>query len=66
MKGKSQLKQILEALENGEVLTQKEAYERFNCTRLAARINDLQKLGHTIQTVKESGEGTSGQSKYWI
>ncbi len=37
---------ILKALLNGERLTQLEAYTRFSCTRLGARIYDLKQRGH--------------------
>lgn len=39
----SQCATILRALRNGERLTQLDAYSRFNCTRLGARIYDLKK-----------------------
>ena len=40
---------ILKALLNGERLTQLDAYTRFNCTRLGARIYDLKQQGHKIE-----------------
>ena len=45
----SQNLMILKALLNGERLTQLEAYHRFNCTRLGARIYDLKQQGHKIE-----------------
>lgn len=44
----AQCAQILKALKNGEKITQLEAYSRFNCTRLGARIYDLKQRGHNI------------------
>lgn len=35
---------ILKALLNGERLTQLDAYTRFNCTRLGARIYDIENM----------------------
>ena len=35
---------ILQALLNGERLTQLDAYTRFNCTRLGARIFDIKNM----------------------
>ncbi|WP_297567757.1 helix-turn-helix domain-containing protein [uncultured Haemophilus sp.] len=44
----TQSAQILKALLNGERLTQLEAYTRFNCTRLGARIYDIKNMKYTI------------------
>ena len=41
---------ILNFLESGESLTPIEALEKFQCFRLAARMNDLRKKGYVIQT----------------
>ena len=40
----SQNGKILKALLNGERLTQLDAYTRFNCTRLGARIYDIKNM----------------------
>lgn len=45
----TQNSKILKALLNGERLTQLDAYTRFNCTRLGARIYDLKQQGHKIE-----------------
>lgn len=45
----TQNSKILKALLNGERLTQLDAYTRFNCTRLGARIYDLKQRGHKIE-----------------
>ena len=42
--GKAQCAMILKALLNGERLTQLDAYTRFNCTRLGARIYDIKNM----------------------
>lgn len=45
----TQNSKILKALLNGERLTQLDAYTRFSCTRLGARIYDLKQQGHKIE-----------------
>ena len=49
---------ILNYLESGGSLSSIEALNRFQCFRLAARVRDLRKAGHNIQTktVKEDGK----------
>lgn len=44
----SQNKSILKALKSGKSITQVQAYKKFGCTRLAARIADLRACGHSI------------------
>ena len=46
----SQNAMILNFLESGGSLTPIEALEKFQCFRLAARMNDLRKKGYIIQT----------------
>ena len=46
----SQNAMILNFLESGGSLTPIEALEKFQCFRLAARINYLREAGHEIQT----------------
>ena len=50
MKTESQEKQILEALQKGQSLTQIQALNRFNCLRLSSRIHRLKSRGHDIKT----------------
>lgn len=47
---KSQNTKILNYLSKGKVLTPLQALNKFGCFRLAARIADLRKQGHTIFT----------------
>lgn len=47
---KNQCQDILEALQAGDRLTPLDALDRFDCFRLSARIYDLKKQGHNIQT----------------
>ncbi len=45
-------------MEHGNAITHMEALTLFGCARLAARIEDLRKLGHNIitETVKKNGK----------
>jgi hypothetical protein len=54
----SQNTQILNYLQSGQPLTALKALRLFGCMRLASRINDLRKMGHTIFTdmVGENGK----------
>jgi hypothetical protein len=47
---KSQNERILNYLQKGKSLTPITALTKFGCFRLAARISDLRKQGHTIHT----------------
>lgn len=47
---KTQSERILEALQAGGKITPADALRRFGCFRLAARINDLRRAGHAIET----------------
>jgi len=44
----SQTQKILKYLESGATITPIEAYEKFKCMRLAARIGDINEMGYTI------------------
>lgn len=44
----SQCDAILAALQSGEHITPLDALQRFGCSRLAARIHELNKSGHGI------------------
>ena len=46
----SQEKRILEYLQSGRSLTQYQALVKFDCFRLASRVNRLRKNGHDIKT----------------
>ena len=48
---KSQTKAIKDYLEAGNSITSMEAYDKFGCTRLSARIFDLKKAGYNSQTI---------------
>ena len=62
----SQSDDILKALQRGERLTPLDALTQYNCMRLASRISDLKREGHTIyaRTIKTaSGKSVS---EYWM
>ena len=46
----SQKEQILRHLTKGESITPLQAFAKYCCLRLAARINDLRQDGHHIKT----------------
>lgn len=46
----TQSHEILEFLKTGQTLTQLEALKKFQCLRLGARIYDLRKKGHLIDS----------------
>lgn len=54
---KSQNKQILAYLKRGKSLTAIQALDKFECFRLAARINDLKHEGHNIKSIMVSKDG---------
>ena len=57
---KSQTKAIKDYLEAGNSITSMEAYDKFGCTRLSARIFDLKKAGYNIQTIMMEGQTRYG------
>jgi hypothetical protein len=54
----SQCADILQYMAGGNSLTALEALQRFGCLRLAARIQDLEALGHTfdVEMVEQNGK----------
>jgi Helix-turn-helix domain len=46
----NQTNAILAYLQSGATLTPLEALDKFGCLRLGARIDDLRKAGHAIET----------------
>ena len=54
----SQTERIRRHLEAGKTLTQLQAYDKFNCTRLAGRVHDLREDGMAIisERVKRNGK----------
>lgn len=54
---KSQNERIIKYLKTGKTLTPMNALNLFDCFRLAARISDLRRDGHTIYTNQISKNG---------
>ena len=54
----SQSTAILHDLQHGARLTQLEAYTRYRCTRLAARVDDLKRAGYPVhaEMVERNGK----------
>lgn len=55
----------LKWLETGKPLTPMDAFEQWGCYRLAARIWDLRKRGHTIETTIIEGTDRHGERSRW-
>ena len=57
MKTRSQTIEILNVLSKGRTITPIDAFEKFGCLRLAARISDLRAEGHAIITTIANNNG---------
>lgn len=55
----SQTDKILKHLKTGKTLTPLAALEKYGCFRLAARIEELRKAGHKIETRRINRKGKS-------
>jgi hypothetical protein len=53
----SQVKQILNYLQNGGKLTGIDALNKFGCFRLSARIHDIRAMGNSVQSRKVTRAG---------
>jgi len=53
----TQTQQIRAALESGESITPLDAWQKFGCMRLAARIKDLRDEGLFIETRTDTAHG---------
>lgn len=67
----AQKKQILNWMLSGYVITQMIATERFDCTRLGARIYDLRQDGVPVQDgweykLDKDGKVVKKWKRYWI
>ncbi len=62
----SQSVAILNYLKTGNSLNPMEALNKFGCFRLAARIGDLRKEGHDIQTEMYSEEKDKKYAVYYL
>ena len=65
--GTKQNQQILNYLQSGFTLTQKQARRKFNVERLASRIVDLKDKGHSIGVIYHKLPSGSGKSaEYYL
>ncbi len=61
----SQKQQILHYMEKNGVISPIEALKYFGCMRLAARISDIRKDGHTVKTVRVNYKTEDGIPKHY-
>lgn len=61
----SQRDAILAALQRGDRLTQLDALQRFGCSRLAARIAEIKKLGHPV-VMRWVSKGKKTFAEYYL
>lgn len=59
---KGQTRAIKLYLEEGNTLTSMEAFEKFGCTRLSARVKDLRDSGYNIVTIMCEGNTRYGDT----
>lgn len=62
----SQSDEILAALERGERITPLDALNQFRCFRLAARVAELRKAGHPIETRDVRLPNGKRIAEYWM
>lgn len=62
----TQAQMVLEALQRGDKITAINALSRFGVFRLAARIHELKKLGHDIQSATMKRSSGKRYSVYWL
>lgn len=59
---KGQRGQVLEYLQDGNSLTNFQAFKLFGTTRLGAIIYDLRKMGYKIKTITMTGQTRFGET----
>ena len=62
----TQVDMILAALQSGARITHLDAIHRFGCSRLAARISDIRKLGHDVKTRMVATSAGAHIAEYWL
>jgi len=62
----TQAESILTYLKNGHVITDKDARQLFGCGRLSARIFELRRGGHEINSNRLKIGGTKTVGQYWM
>ena len=56
---------ILEHFLQGKTLTQAEAYDRYGCFRLSARIREIELMGYTVERCRECAQNRYGKQVYY-
>ncbi len=62
----AQKKMILEHFLHGKTLTQAEAYDKYGCFRLSARIREIELMGYTVQRSRECAQNRYGKQVYYV
>ena len=62
MDANTQTEAILNHLKKHKEITSMEAFKRYGCTRLAARIHELRAKGYNIETLDTNGKTRYGTS----
>jgi hypothetical protein len=62
----TQCEQILRHLRQEGSITQREAARRYEIYRLAARIYDLRRKGHTIERTMETSDNSKQYARYYL
>ena len=65
MERNSQNKMILEHMQNIGAIDDNDARDLYGCRRLPARINDLRKSGHNIQTIMTESKNRFGKTVHY-
>ncbi len=62
---KTQCAMILEHLQKNGAIDDTDARDLYGCRRLPARISDLRKSGHSIQTIMTEGKNRFGKTVHY-
>lgn len=62
----TQTEAILADMRQGMSVTALDALNRYGCFRLAARINDIRKLGHVVHVETVEVAGGKRVARYWM
>lgn len=62
----TQCQMILEYLKSNDGITSLEAYQKFGCMRLGAKIKDLEASGYRFNRYPETGENRFGAKTNYV
>lgn len=60
-----QNQRVLKALENGERLSSRYAWDTYGIARLSARISELRRMGYPIESFRRETENQFGESTHY-